>query len=199
MVGMQEIVLAPSPYSSWGLSYIRYQFFMGLGDAIPVLLLCLIIVKIYKNTESDQDKEKLLLHNINTATKLPSGLNWVIHTGVYVCLILMERIIMNKWKLIAGNYDVYPLETILWTIIFGITLGTMSWLLAPLVNNEGRLKKIVTLHLIIIGLNWSIFNGFIGMISRGTMPHILVRVGVDVVFFLAAGVLINKIEVSIDK
>ena len=41
LFGMQEVVVEASPFNEWGLPFIRYQFIIGITDALPVLLLCL--------------------------------------------------------------------------------------------------------------------------------------------------------------
>jgi hypothetical protein len=41
ILGIQELGIDSSPFSSWGFEYVKYQFIMGIGDAVPVLLLCL--------------------------------------------------------------------------------------------------------------------------------------------------------------
>ena len=43
LLGMQEIIVDYSPFSTWGLDFIKYQFLIGIGDGIPAFLLCLII------------------------------------------------------------------------------------------------------------------------------------------------------------
>lgn len=43
LVGMQEVVVSASPCDTYGIDFVLYQLFMGLGDAIPVLLLCVLV------------------------------------------------------------------------------------------------------------------------------------------------------------
>ena len=43
LVGMQEVVVSASPCDTYGIDFVLYQFFMGLGDAIPVILLCVLV------------------------------------------------------------------------------------------------------------------------------------------------------------
>jgi len=43
LFGMQEVVVDASPFATWGRDFVVYQFFMGVGDAVPVFALCAIV------------------------------------------------------------------------------------------------------------------------------------------------------------
>ncbi|WP_346936104.1 hypothetical protein [Clostridium sp.] len=48
LLGMQEVIVSASQFSNWGLDFVIYQFFMGIGEAIVALLMCIIIAKFTK-------------------------------------------------------------------------------------------------------------------------------------------------------
>uniref|UniRef100_UPI000564730E hypothetical protein n=1 Tax=Paenibacillus zanthoxyli TaxID=369399 RepID=UPI000564730E len=38
LLGMQEVVVNASPFSEWGLDFVIFQFYMGIGEAIIALM-----------------------------------------------------------------------------------------------------------------------------------------------------------------
>ena len=49
---------------------------------------------------------------------------------------------------------------------------------------------------LIIGLNWIIFNSFIGLIFKDAMFEMLIRSGLDVLILLIASVIIGKFSIA---
>lgn len=169
LIGMQEVVVEATPFGTWGYEYVRYQFFMGLGDALPVLLLCLIIAYFSLNQER------------NTTPRLSLGRadKILIITSVAVTF-LGQRAIGYQTGLVESNVAVFPLPTYLWTLLFGLTLGFICCLIYPIfaVTTNTRLLSL-RLAVVTIGMNWIIFNSFIGLIFSGAMPQMLIRSGID--------------------
>ena len=55
LFGMQEIVVEGSPFSNWGLGFVKYQLIMGIGDGLPAILLC-VAIAYFTLSESEKIK-----------------------------------------------------------------------------------------------------------------------------------------------
>ena len=183
LIGMQEIVVDASPFSVWGIDFVQYQIFMGLGDAIPVFILCMIIghftVKnIIKNTHKSN-----LLNNMAT-----------------ICFITLSifiiRIIGYKTGIIYSNYNEYPLPCSIWTILFGATLGFIFVFLKPVYMNMKLYNLKITV--LTIGVNWIIFNSFIGLIFKGVMPQMILRSVIDIFVLYVIAIILERIYLKKD-
>lgn len=155
-----------------------YQLITGLSDAIPALLLCIVIGYFtLKKTTEQVPKSKLSLNIIT------------------VCLIAAVftaiRAIGYHTGIIGSDYAVYPIQTYIWTVLFGIGLGFIFVLLRPIYKNENIMT--VKLSLLTIGLNWVIFNSFIGLIFKGLMWQMLLRSGLDIIPFFAITIFLNTL------
>lgn len=169
LVAMQEVVVEATPFSTWGYDYVSYQFFMGLGDALPVFFLCLIIAYFSLHQEGSTTPK----YSLDRERKI------LIITSVAVTF-LGQRSIGYHTGLIESNVAVFPLPTYLWTLLFGLTLGYICCLLFPVFAVTEKISLLsLRLAVITIGMNWIIFNSFIGLIFSGAMPQMLLRSIID--------------------
>lgn len=180
LVGMQEVVVSASPIHEYGVDYVLYQLFMGLGDAIPVIILCVIVsrftLKTIKTEKLDRKpcvKEKVLVVSVITA------------------LFFIERVIGYVIGYLDSDIEEYPIPVIIWTLVFGITLGCAYLLIRPIYNSEKG--GIITVQIVIfsLGINWIWFNSFMGLILKDTIGQMLLRSGIDVII-MGAGVWITS-------
>lgn len=173
LLGMQEVVVNASPFSEWGFDYVIYQFFMGIGEAIVALVLCIIIAK-YAIENKKQDKY-LKEHRID---------NRVLMVGFITLTFTIERIMAYKTGVISSDIATFPIPCYGWTILFGITLGCCYIILLPIFcSDKNTVSQSFKLAVITLGLSWIIFNSFIGWIIDGAMIQVLIRSGLDVVVF----------------
>jgi len=180
--GMQEVVIEVSPFKEWGRDFVNYQFFMGAGDAIPVLLLCGTVAYLaLENTNTYK-----FIQRLNRAEKIKA-------VALIAVAFLMERAIGYETGIITSSCYTYPVPCYIWTIIFGVVLGCSYLVLYPVFAKEqNKLLLSVKLVVLTIGVNWIIFNSFIGLIFSGFMPQLLLRSGLDVtVLFLSSIVITN--------
>ncbi|MDP4094272.1 MAG: hypothetical protein Q8920_13030 [Bacillota bacterium] len=187
LVGMQEVVVESSPFSTYGFNFIKYQFFMGLGDAIPVIVLCIVIALI---AVKKYHKVPLIPH-IKKAKNFYAII--IITVG-----FLIERTIGYETGIINNNCDKYALPCYTWTVLFGIMLGSIYIILYPVLAKDSKRNRIPIRLLIIIGLNWIIFNSFIGLIMKGTMPQSLLRSGLDSIVLFIASSFIGRFVIKED-
>jgi len=180
--GMQEVVVEVSPFREWGGDFVNYQFLMGVGDAIPVLLLCGTVAYLtLENTNI-----YISIKRLNRAEKIK------VVTLITVAF-LIERAIGYETGIITSACNTYPIPCYIWTILFGIVLGCSYLVLYPVFAKEpNKLLLSIKLVVLTIGVNWIIFNSFIGLIFSGFMPQVLLRSGIDVIVFFLSSIVINK-------
>jgi len=158
MVGMQEIMLSVSPFDAWGLEFIIYQLLMGLGDAIPVIILCSIAGKLVK----DNSKKSSNSVTDNAVTIL-----------IFIIIIGTARTIFSQADIIENYMDSYQIPVTLWNYAFGFTIGIIYSIFR---NNYNNPEKYMVWGLVI---NWIIFNSFIGLIKDGALLDALLRSTLD--------------------
>lgn len=189
MVGMQEIVVEGSPFEEWGLAFVRYQFFMGLADAIPVLLLCIIVAYF-----------TLSKRNTIVPKKLLTGKEKIMIITLISFAFLIVRAIGYETGIITNNCNIYPIQCYMWTIVFGIILGSSYIVLYPIFYNEKN-KIVLSFNLVVltIGLNWIIFNSFIGLIFSDVLLQMILRSGLDIVGFFLISIVISRYIIKSSK
>lgn len=166
MIGMQEIVLGTSPYTRWGVAFVYYQLLMGVGDAIPAIILCFLIGKIFF---CGKDNAHITIGKESIYTVLP-----------FVVLIGTIRLIVSYGGVIQSNILDYFIPVTIWGYILGFVFGIVYLLI-----ETTTLAKLKTM-LLGIGINWIIFNSFMGLIKKDAMTDALLRSAIDVVsIFLA--------------
>lgn len=67
-----------------------------------------------------------------------------------------------------------------------------------LAKEQNKLLLSLKLAVLTIGVNWMMFNSFIGLILSGVMPQMLLRSGIDVAIFFLACIVISKYFVKPD-
>ena len=182
LFGMQEVVVEASPYNEWGIAFIKYQFFIGITDALPALLLCLLVSNFTLNNNKTSGSIQLL--NMVQRIKLVT----------LVCLLfLIQRAIGYETGIIVSNSAAFPIPTYLWTIIFGIVLGLSYVFLYPIFA-KGQSNALLSFHIVVIaiGINWILFNSFIGLIFSGAIQQMLLRTGIDIAVLYLTIVIIHK-------
>ena len=188
LLGMQEVVVESSPFSTYGFEFIKYQLFMGLGDAVPVFMLCIVIgLFTIKN-----NAKVALAQNIKRIESL-----WAI--SIIAISFLIERTVAYKTGIIGSSCDTYPVPCYTWTALFGIVLGYVYTILYPVLFSEGKWIHIPIRFILTIGVNWIIFNSFIGLIMKGTMPEMLLRSGLDVTALFIAACIIGRYIIKTDN
>jgi len=180
LLGMQEVIVEASPFSSWGIEYVIYQFFMGIGEAFIALILCLAISE-FTIRAPKQEIQSNRLHN---------------KIALIILVILaftIERAIGYETSFITSNVDKYPIPTYAWTILFGFALGFCFIMLYPVFSDEkGDIKVCSKITIVAIGFSWIIFNSFIGLIFEGAMVDALLRSVLDIMALFLSSLLWQK-------
>jgi len=172
MIGMQEIILDLSPFGTWTVDFIKYQVLMGLGDAIPVIVLCSVSGRIASNKK-----------NGSILTERRSRYSILL----FAIVVGTERTVFSLTGVIHNTINTYPLPVIIWNYVFGCIIGICYMLIEKHYRNSERLMVVG------ISVNWIIFNIFIGMIKRGAMFDALLRSGIDtLIIIILTRVIVNK-------
>jgi hypothetical protein len=182
MFGMQEVVVKSSPFPSWGINFIVYQFFGGIGEAIAAFLLCLGISKFSLNErKSTEAKPIFVWRNKVSAVVL-----------IAVSFTLM-RTLCYETGIIHSDVQTAPVPVYLWTIVFGLVIGVGYLVLQPIFSDDkSPVKRSVKNIVLTVGLCWTVFNLFIGLIFAGAMAELLIRSGLDVLAVFVAALLWEK-------
>lgn len=175
--GMQEVMVSASPLTEYGLDFILYELFLGLGDALPAFLLCIVLCAIHANPSGAMDKPAFF-HREN---------------GIRIAMIAAGFFLWRMLGYLTGLVDnelaQYPVPVVLWTAVFGSLLGAAYCLLLPAFGK----KKIAGLFLT-IGVNWIWFNCYIGLIAAHTFGFMVLRSGADVLAVLLGGIPAERIR-----
>lgn len=181
LFGMQEVFVESSPFTTYGAAFIKYQFFMGAGDAIPVLVLCIVIGLF----TAKHDTKELIPQSIN----MREGL---LAVGIIAISFLIERTAGYETGIIQSNCDIYIVPCYIWTALFGMVLGYVYTILYPVLSGEREWIHVPVRFVLIIGVNWIIFNSFMGLIMKDTMSGMLLRSGLDAIALFIASSIIGK-------
>lgn len=189
LFGMQEVVVEASPYEEWGLEFIRYQFFIGITDAMPAFLLCLVVSKFALTDKNTSGSMQLL--NMGDRIKLVT---------LVALSFLIQRAIGYETGIVVSDSATFPIPTYLWTIIFGVVLGLSYVFLYPIFA-KGQSNALLSFQIVVIaiGLNWILFNSFIGLIFSGAMQQMLLRTGIDITLLYLTTIIIHKCFIKIDR
>ena len=189
LLGMQEIVVVGSPFSNWGLGFVKYELIMGIGDGLPAILLC-VAIAYFTLSESEKIKPISKLQMTKCIKTI----------AIIAIAIFVERTIGYESGLINSDSATYPVPCYVWTGLFGILMGYIYVFLYPLFVFEKKQSSIsIPLRFIAtIGVNWMIFNSFIGLIVKGAMPQLLLRSGLDVVVLFLASVVVGNYIIEIN-
>jgi hypothetical protein len=159
MIGMQEIAVDSSPFSAWGADFVVYQAIMGIGDALPVILLCAIVGAFLANG------------HVRAAAGRRQGLIAVLVMTLAVGTI---RWSMSALGVIHSSLADYPIAVVAWGYLLGLGFS-IGYVLLTRANAAGKAVMVYG-----VGLNWLIFNSFIGLVFAGAMIDALLRSAIDV-------------------
>lgn len=180
MVGMQEVVVEASPFASWGREFVAYQAYMGFADALPALLLCLALGRFFMAPVPAASPAAAPDGAVRAAPFL-SPLPY------FTLVVGAARTAGNLSGGIASDLARYPSQTVVWNFALGAAFGLAYAMIRPL--HAGGARKLVRDLALIYGLNWAIFNAFIGLIFAGVMGQMLLRSAIDTAAMAGAALL----------
>ncbi|TVP92060.1 hypothetical protein [Alkalibacterium sp.] len=189
LFGMQEVVVEASPFNEWGLLFMRYQFIIGITDAIPVLLLCLATSYLILNKNNSPE----IIDHLKLGDKIKT-------VSLITVTFFIQRAIGYETGLVNSNAASFPIPTYLWTALFGLVLGLSYVVLYPVFSKTNfSLLQPFQIAVLTIGINWILFNSFIGLIFQDVMGQMLFRTGIDIAVLYATSLCAQLFFYSTDK
>lgn len=144
------------------------EFIVGLSDAIPVFVLSILLSKLQtEKVESDLSVTFILRQKIKAVS---------IFTGIF----LTGRYIAYFSGVIQSGNQIRPLQTLIWTILMGVSIGAAFGLLDN--NRDERPLKYRALKFgfLIFGVNWAAFLVFMPLLFSGYLVDVLSRIVIDI-------------------
>ena len=161
LLGMLEgVILFNNPFPN--------EFITGLSDAVPVLLMGVLLSLIVSEKNSDGIISKYLVNKQVFVV--------LIFAGVFT----IGRYIMYITGLIRSGYTTNPMQTLIWTLSMGICIGIIFILLTDMNNFKNYIKKSIRFGLFIFGLNWIMFLVFMPVMFKGYITDSFLRAAIDI-------------------
>lgn len=178
LIGMQEIMVDASPFPSWNGDFIVHQAIIGLGDAIPVIFLCVVVS---------------ILSAVASAPVGRKGRTRPAMMGIMAAAVGTVRWVTSALGLIESGLTEYPIGVVGWGYLLGLGF-CIAYLLVTRAGRNGKAAMIYG-----VGLNWIIFNAFIGLAFAGKMADALLRSAIDVSTIALSMALITALETRAAK
>jgi hypothetical protein len=149
------------------------EMIVGLSDAIPVLVMCLLLSKLSTTVEK------------NIPTVFLTGKQKVISILIFTGFFLAGRYVFYSTGVLHSGYLLRPLETFIWTLVMGAVIG-VTFLLVRQRNARSLRSQAARFGLLIFGLNWAIFVIFIPLIFSGFLADAVLRIIIDIILIAIA-------------
>jgi hypothetical protein len=121
------------------------EFVVGLSDAIPVFVLSVLLSKL--QTEKAEG-------DVSAAFNLRQKMK---ATSIFAGIFLTGRYIFYFSGVIQSGNQTRPLQTFIWTLLMGFSIGAAFVLLDNNRNGSSLKHRVVRFGFLIFGLNWRDF------------------------------------------
>ena len=153
------------------------EFVVGLSDAIPVFVLSILLSKLKtEKVESDHPLSFIFRQKIRAVS---------IFTGIF----LTGRYIAYLSGVIQSGNQTRPLQTFIWTLLMGISIGAAFVLLDSNRNGRSLKYRAVKFGFLIFGLNWAVFLVFMPLLFSGYISDVFLRIIIDTTLVMIASYL----------
>ena len=143
------------------------EFVVGLSDAIPVFVLSLLLSKLLK------DKSERYV----PVASVPKSKMKAIST--FAGMFLAGRYIAYFAGVIRSGYHTRPIETFIWTLFMGITIGTVFVFLGNAGGGQSLRQRAMKFGVLAFGLNWAAFLVFMPLLLSGYIADVVLRIVID--------------------
>jgi len=149
------------------------EIVVGLSDAIPVLVMSLLLSR-FSTTGEERDR------------KIPSaGRQKILTVLLFAGVFLAGRYVFYVTGVLRSGYVQRPLQTLLWTLLMGAIIG-VTFLLVRQSNTRSVRLQAARFGCMIFGINWSIFLVFMPMLFSGFLADSLLRIVIDMILITLA-------------
>lgn len=153
------------------------EFVVGLSDAIPVFVLSVLLSKLL------QDKSERHVHAAPVPNSKMKAMS--IFTGMF----LTGRYIAYFAGVIRSGYHARPIETFIWTLFMGITIGAAYVILGNAGGGQSLRQRAVRFGVLTFGLNWGAFLVFMPLLFSGYIVDVVLRIVIDTALVSASAYL----------
>jgi hypothetical protein len=173
LVGMLEgVALFGNP--------IHVEFLVGLSDAVPVLIMSILL-------------GVFVFHTGSSATGLSSRIRPVPVLITIAVVFLTGRYIGYVSGMIGTGHSEYPVEAFVWTLLMGLSVGVAFLLLGNATYMSSTIRSAAGFGFWIFGVNWIVFMAFIPLLFEGVIVDIIARVSLDIVVVILGGYVALKL------
>ncbi|HOP09992.1 MAG TPA: hypothetical protein PK629_00710 [Oscillospiraceae bacterium] len=156
---------------------IMKEFVVGLSDAIPVFVMCILLSKLQIG-EAMHDRPVTFVFKQKIKAVL-------IFTGMF----LAGRYIAYLSGIIKSGNQSRPFHTLIWTLLMGISIGSAFIMLGNSKNERSFLHRAVRFGFLIFGLNWTVFLVFMPLLFSGYIGDVFLRILIDTILATIASYL----------
>ena len=157
------------------------EFIVGFSDAIPVLLmgilLSLFVVNEARNTEPQS-------FTFNQKLLTICAFSGIFTLGRYAAYFS---------GITQSGYQTSPLITFIWTVFMGACIGIVYILLGRNGISQSLKRRTITFGFVIFGVNWAVFLVFMPLLFNGFLADVLSRIAVDVLLVTIGCYLSSKL------
>jgi hypothetical protein len=146
---------------------IMKEFVVGLSDAIPVFVLSVLLSMLQtEKVEGDLSVTYFLRQKMKAIS-------------IFAGIFLTGRYIAYLSGVIQSGNRTRPLQTFIWTLLMGISIGTSFVLLVDNRNKRPLKHRAVKFGFLIFGMNWSVFLVFMPLLFSGYSTDAFLRIIID--------------------
>jgi len=144
------------------------EFVVGLSDAIPVLVMG-ILLSLLEAKKGDNAPLEPLTHSQK-----------IITIFIFSLIFLCGRYMAYFTQAIKSGYQTSPYITFLWTILMGACIGEVCILFGNAGNKLSLKRRAVKFGVLIFGFNWAAFLIFMPLLFSGYLIDVLIRILLDI-------------------
>lgn len=144
------------------------EFVVGLSDATPVFVLCILLSLLIGKNEAYIDSGLQTIHQ-----KL-------LTVSVFSIFFLLGRYAAYFSGAIQSGYQTSPYFTFIWTLLMGIHIGILCVVVGQAARTSSLNRSAVRFGLGIFGINWGVFLVFMPLMFDGYLIDVLRRFTLDV-------------------
>jgi hypothetical protein len=153
--------------SLFGNSIIN-EFMVGLSDAIPVLVMSILLSLLEAKKEDNPELKPLTLSQK------------IMAVCVFSLIFLCGRYMAYFTQVIKSGYQTSPSYTFLWTLLMGACIGKVCILVGNAGNTLSLERRTVKFGVLIFGVNWAAFLIFMPLLFSGYLIDVLIRIFLDI-------------------
>jgi hypothetical protein len=172
LVGMLEgVALFGNP--------IHVEFLVGLSDAIPVLIMSVLLAIFAFRPDSISTEQSAHVRSVPALVTIAA----VFVAGRYLGYIS---------GLIGTGHSEYPAQTFAWTLLMGLSVGVAFLLLGNATFTSSTTRSAARFGFWIFGVNWIVFMAFIPMLFEGTVIDVITRVSLDIILVVLGSYMVLR-------